>query len=179
MQFLDHVATQEEAILTFNSSNMQLAVHSDESFLRKPKARSRAGGHFFLSNDSTILPNNGAILNIAHIIRHVMPSATKVKLAALYIMAREAVYICIILEEMGHEKPPTPLQTDASMAEAVTNGKVQPKHTQSMNMQLHWLCDRECKKQFQIYWRPGKLNYADYWTKHHSGPHHHNMRIFF
>ena len=107
MQFLDYITTQEEAILTFNASNMQLAVHSNASYLIKPKARSRAGGHFFLSNNSLIPPNNGAILNITHIIRHVMSSATEAMLAALYIMAREAVYIRIILEEMGHAQPPT------------------------------------------------------------------------
>jgi hypothetical protein len=138
-QFLDYIATQEEAVLTFSASNMKLAVHSDASYLSKPKARSRAGGHFFLSNDSTIPPNNGVIFNIAHIIRHVMSSATEAELAALYIMAREAVYIQIILEEMGHAQPPTPLHTDNAMAEAITNGKVQPKRTKAMNMQLHWL----------------------------------------
>ena len=91
-------------------------------------------------------------------------------------MAREAVYICIIPEEMGHTQPPTPLQTDKAMVEAVTNGKVQPKRTKAMAMRLHWLCDPEFQKQFRIYWQPGKLNYADYWTKHHSGTHHQNMR---
>ena len=137
MQFLDYVVTQEEAIITFNASNMKLAVHSDAIYLSKPKAQSRAGGHVFLSNDALIPPNNRAILNVAHIIRHVMSSETEVKLAALYIMAREAVYIRIILEEMGHKQPPTPLQTDNAMAEAVTNGKVQPKRTKAMDMRLH------------------------------------------
>ena len=113
---------------------MKLAVHSNASYLSERKARSRAGGHFFLSNDSTIPPNNGVILNIAHIIRYVMSSATKAGLAALYIMAREAVYIRIILEERGHAQPPTPLPTDNAMAEAVTNGKVQPKCTKAMYM---------------------------------------------
>ena len=129
-------------------------------------------GHFFLSNDALIPPNNGAILNVAHIIRHVMSSATEAELAALYIMAREAVYIRIILEEMGHKQPPTPLQTDNAMAEAVTNGKVQPKRTKAMDIRLHWLRDWECQKQFRIYWRPGKLKYADYWTKNHAGTYH-------
>ena len=116
-------------------------VHSDASYLSDTKARSRARGHFFLSNDSTIPPNNGAILNIAHIIRHVMSSATKAKLAALYIMAGEAVYIQIILEEMGHAQLPTSLQTENAMAEAITNGKVQPKRTKAMDIRLHWLYD--------------------------------------
>ena len=47
MEFLDYVATQEEAILTFGANDMKLVVHSNASYLSKPKARSRAGGHFF------------------------------------------------------------------------------------------------------------------------------------
>eukprot|EP00804_Cyclotella_cryptica_P003427 CCRYP_018557-RA/>CCRYP_018557-RA protein AED:0.40 eAED:0.42 QI:0/0/0/1/0/0/5/0/472 len=126
----------------------------------------------FLSHDEKVPRNNGAILNIAHIIKHVMSSATEAELAALYIMAREAVYIRIILEEMGHKQPPTPIQTDNAMADAVINGKVQPKRTKAMDMRFHWLRDRECQAQFKFYWRPGKTNYADYWTKHHSATHH-------
>ena len=176
IQLLDYLATQEEAVLTFTAGDMVLAAHSDASYLSEPKARSRAGGHFFLSSNATIPQNNGAVLNIAHIIKHVMTSATEAELAALYIMAREAVYIRIILEEMGHKQPPTPLQTDNSMAEAVINGKITPKRTKAMDMRFHWLRDRECQEQFRIYWRPGKLNYADYWTKHHPATHHQNIR---
>ena len=54
------------------------------------------------------------------------------------------------------------------MADGVVNGKITPKRTKAMDMQLHWLRDRECQKQFRIYWRLGKLNYADYLTKHHQ-----------
>ena len=51
-------------------------------------------------------------------------------------MAREAVYIRIILEELGHKQPPTPLQTDNAMADAVVNGKIQPKRTKAMDMRF-------------------------------------------
>ena len=176
LQLLDYLASQEEAVITYNASEMILAAHSDASYLSEPQARSRAGGHFFLSSNAEIPPNNGAVLNIAHIIKHVMSSATEAELGALYIMAREAVYIRIILEEMGHKQPPTPLQTDNSMADGVVNGKIQPKRTKAMDMRFHWLRDRECQEQFRIYWRPGKLNYADYWTKHHPAKHHKNIR---
>jgi len=70
---------------------MKLAARSNASYLREAFGRSRAGGHFFLSNVLYIPPNNGAILNIAHIIKHVISSATKAELAALYIIASEAV----------------------------------------------------------------------------------------
>ena len=56
-----------------------------------------------------------------------MTSAAEAKLAAHYIMAREAVYIRIILEEMGYNQLPTPLKTDNAMTDAVRNGKIQPK----------------------------------------------------
>ena len=45
-----------------------------------------------------------------------------------------------------------------------------------MDMRFHWLRDRECQRQFRIYWRPGELNYADYWTKPHPVKHHQNIR---
>ena len=91
-------------------------------------------------------------------------------------MTREAVYIRIILEEMGHRQPPTPLQTNSLMADAVCNGNIQPKRTKAMDMRFHWLRDKECQKQFRIYWRQGKLNYADYWTKHHPAAHQKGVR---
>ena len=55
-QMLDYIVTQEEAIRTYSQSDMKLEVHSNASYLSRPNARSRAGGHFFLSkknNDTT------------------------------------------------------------------------------------------------------------------------------
>jgi hypothetical protein len=105
-----------------------------------------------------------------------MSSATEAEFAGLYIMAHKAVYIRIILEELGHTQPPTPLQTDNAMADGVINGKVQPKQTKAMDMRFHWLCNWECQQQFRIYWQPRKLNYANYWTKHHPETHHRNIQ---
>ena len=65
LQLLDYLATQEDAVLSYHASNMVLAVHSNASYLSEPEACSRAGGHFFLSSDTTIPPNNEAVLNIA------------------------------------------------------------------------------------------------------------------
>ena len=50
---MDYVASHPDAILTYNASNMMLNVHSDASYLTERKARSRAGGHFFMASDST------------------------------------------------------------------------------------------------------------------------------
>ena len=104
-QLLDFVASQEEAVLTYRASDMILAVHSDAGYLNETKARSRAGGHFFLTSDVAYPPNNGAILDIAQIIDAVMSSAAEAELGALFINAREAVHLRRILAEMGHPQP--------------------------------------------------------------------------
>ena len=141
-QFLDYCASQDDAIITYKKIDMKLAAHSDAGYLNEPKARSRAGGHFYLSNNATHPANNGSVLNISQIIKAVMSSAAEAELGALYINAREAVYIRIILEAMGHKQNRTPIQTDNSTSEGVINNTIQPKRTKSMDMRFHWLRDR-------------------------------------
>jgi hypothetical protein len=80
---LDYVATNLEAILTYESSDMILAAHSDASYLSEANARSRVGGHFFCSSDISDPPNNGAVLNISKILKAVMSSAAEAELWAL------------------------------------------------------------------------------------------------
>ena len=128
-QLLDYLATHKDTLITYNSRNIKLAVHIAASYISEPQARIGTGDHFFLSNEATIPQNNRAVLNIAHIIKHIMTSATEAELAALYIIPRESVYIIIISEEMGYKQPPTTLQRDDEIAEVVIKGIVQQKRT--------------------------------------------------
>ena len=178
-QFLDYAATQEDAVITYRKSNMVLAIHSDASYLSEPKARSRAGGHFFLSEDQKDPNDNGAVHTVAKIIKAVMSSAAEAELGGLFINAKTAVPIRKTLEELGHPQPPTPIQTDNSTACGVVNNEIQPKATKAMDMRFYWLKDREARNQFRIYWRQGKLNKGDYVTKHHPAIHHQTIRSTF
>jgi hypothetical protein len=45
-----------------------------------------------------------------------------------------------------------------------------------MDMRYHWLADRVCQKQFDVYWSQGRENIGDYHTKHHLAKHHKDMR---
>ena len=175
-QLLDYCSSQEEAVLTYHASGMVLVIHSDAGYLNERKSRSRAGGHFFLSSDIQNPPNNGAVLTIAQIIDAIMSSAAEAELGAIFIDAKEAVHMRRILQEMGHTQPQTPIQTDNLTAEGVINSRIQPKRTKSMDMHFEWLLDREQQGQFKIYWKPGKTNLADYFTKHHPPAHHRNVR---
>ena len=83
--FLDYAASHPDAIITLNAIDMVLAGHIDASYLSESKARSRAVGHFFLSKNSSKLPNNGAVLTIAQIVKAVVSSVEEAKLGSLYI----------------------------------------------------------------------------------------------
>jgi hypothetical protein len=57
--FLDYAATKEPAVTTYRASDMVLAIHSDTGYLNEEGARSRAGGHHFLSENVASPSNNG------------------------------------------------------------------------------------------------------------------------
>ena len=156
---------------------MIYSIHSDAGYLNEANARSRAGGHHYLSTNQPFPPNNGAILTVSEIIKEVMSSAAEAELGALYVNARKGVEIRNILWESGHRQPPTPIQMDNSTAESIVNSRIQPKRTKAMDMHFHWLRDRSVNQdQFRFLWRPGNTNLADYWTKHHPASHHRNIQ---
>jgi hypothetical protein len=151
-------------------------VHSDASYLSEPKARSRAGGHYFLSDNSKDPTDNGAVLNVAQVIKNVMSSAAEAEIGALFLNSRQAIPARTTLEEMGHKQPPTPIQTDNTTALGFVSKNLQPKATKSTDMRFWWMRDRSDQKQFRYYWGAGKGNRADYWTKHFCAAHHREKR---
>ena len=64
----------------------------------------------------------------------VMSSAAEAKLGALFVNAKEAVYLRRMSADMGYPQPQTPIQTDNSTAEGVINSRVRPKRTKAMDM---------------------------------------------
>jgi hypothetical protein len=88
------------------------------------------------------------------LIKAVISLAAEVELEALYLNAKEAVYLQQILTEMGHPQPRTPIQTDNLTAEEIVNHKIQPKQTKAINcasigyttvklkVNFKYICDR-------------------------------------
>ena len=130
------MATQEEAVLTFQASDMILAIHSNASYLSEPKSRSQARGHMFMAGHEEIPTNNGAVLNISQIIQAVISSAAEAEIGALFINAKTAVSIRQTLIELGHPQPRTPMQTDNATAHALLTNKILPKALKAMDMQF-------------------------------------------
>ena len=94
--FLTYAATQPDAIISYQTSSMSLHIDSDASYLLVTKARSRVGGHYFLSSPSAkhdqpptdILPHNGPIYDVFNIICNVMSSAAEAECGALFINSK-------------------------------------------------------------------------------------------
>jgi hypothetical protein len=107
-QLLDYAATHPDTIVTYHASHMVLVAHSDALYHSESKARSRAGGHFFMSSNVDTPPNNGAVMTILQIIKAVLSSATKAEVGALFINCRKAVPARQLLEFLGHPQTPTP-----------------------------------------------------------------------
>jgi hypothetical protein len=107
-----------------------------------------------------------------------MSLAAEAKIGALYINCWEAVPACHTLEFLGHPQPPTPNQTNNTMALGIVNNIVMKK-LKAMDMKYHWLWDRISQKQFCHYWALGNENKGDYITKYHALIHHKTMRSTF
>ena len=148
-QLLDYVATHPSAGIRFHASNMILAVRTNASYLSKPGGKSRAAGHFYLTNHNDEAFNNETVLTLSSIIKHVMSSALEAELATLYYGCKQAIPICIALEEMGHKQPtPTPVTTDNVTAQGLTTGTMAPKASKLNNQWFNWLKCRNAQRQF-------------------------------
>ena len=77
---------------------------------------------------------------------------------------------------MEHPQPPTPIQTDNTTAAGIVNSSIRPKRSKAMDMRFHWMQDRCNQGHFLVYWKQGKNNLADYFSKHHPAHHHKHMR---
>jgi hypothetical protein len=144
--------------------------------LSEPEARSLTGGHFYLgSKEGRQQQINGPILCLSSIIKHIMYSAVEAEVGSIFNNAKEAAPLRVMLEEMGHQQPPTPIQTDNSTAYIILNNKVNQKRSNAMYIWFYWVRDQISQEQYKVYWEPGGENLVDYFTKHHSPTHHRHM----
>jgi hypothetical protein len=181
---LDYLATHPDATIRYNASDMILSVCSDAAYLVLPNARSRAAGLFFLANrhGATSTPPapkpNGPVHVLCKTLRTVAASASEAETGALFLNAQEAVPMITALQEMGHPQPPTgtPLETDNATAHGILHAQVRMRKSKAFDMRYHWLKDRIAQGQFNLYWKKGATNAADYFSKHHPPAHHRRER---
>jgi hypothetical protein len=72
-------------------------------------------GYYFLGSvpqDGQPIKLNGAIFTFCGILKCVVASAAEAELAALFLNCKEGKIVRLILEELGHPQPPTPVHCD-------------------------------------------------------------------
>jgi hypothetical protein len=134
-QLLDYLATHPDATNRYHASNMTLHIHSDASYLSVSNARSRLGGLFFLGNKTPKHDKlNGSILNIASVIKNLVPSAAESEVGACFHNAQSGAPLRVTLTELGHIQPTTPIRTDKSTAFGILNETIKQKRSKTMDM---------------------------------------------
>jgi hypothetical protein len=159
IHFLNYAAWRPGSKIRYVASDMVLHVHSDASYLTEREARSRAGGHFFLSSnpkDEPIL--NVPIMSVIKTIRAVMSSAAEAEVGATFYNCKEAAPLRTALEELGHAQPPDPVQVDNVTAVGIANRTVKQVRSRAMDMRFYSIQDRIDQDQFHIFWAPAKTN---------------------
>ena len=179
---LDYIASHPDATVRFYPSSMILNIHSDASYLTEPNGRSRVAGHYFLGEkpkDNEPISLNGAIYAFCGILKIVVTSAAEAELAALFLNAKEGKIIRLILEELGHHQPPTPMHCDNKTATGIANDTVKKQRSRSMEMRFFFITDQVNRGLFDVQWHPGQENLADYYTKHFDARHHQEVRPWY
>ena len=103
-----------------------------------------------MESDEENVENNGAVLNIAEIIRNMVTSAASAEIGALFINTRQAFPAFNLLQEMGHKQPATPTQTDNTTALGFVTKNLNPKATKSEDMNYWYLRDKKTKSSSTI-----------------------------
>ena len=150
---------------------MMLALHSDASYLSEPESKSRAAGYFFLLKQNNESFNNGAIMTLSKIIKHVMLSTSEAETAAIFYNFKAALPLRVSLEEMEHEQPKTPVTTDNTTSHGLNKKTMISKRAKSYNMRFNLLKFREALNQFDLVCRKVKINRANYHIKRHPTQH--------
>ena len=182
---MDYAATQPDTVIWFHASDMCLHIDSDAAYLVQPKARNRAAGHFFRSDNppsDNIPPTpspNGPILAKCQTIRTVMASASESKNGAIFFNGQQTVPIHTSLTKMGHPQPPTPIKKDNTTSYGILTGNMRWKRSKAFDMRFQWMRCRIKKNQLCLYWQKGNGNLVDYFTKHLPTEQHNRIRYIY
>ena len=104
--------------------------------------------------------------------KNVVSSAAEAEFGALFHNTKESEVIRVILGDLGHSQPSTPLQADNKCTVGISNDSVKQKRSKAVDMRYYWVCDCVFQGHFNVYWKPGTENYGDYFTKYFAHARH-------
>ena len=156
---LNYALTHLNTKIQYTASDIIHHIHSDASYLSKPRSHSRAGGHYLLGDkrpDMSKPPTtrtrlNGPIHSISQIMSNEMSSAAKSEIGAGYINGQEAVPIRTLLLGLVHSQLAIPIQVNNFTADGFDNNTIKQKRSIAIDICFYWIRNRTIQGQFLIY----------------------------
>ncbi len=105
--------------------------------------------------------------------------AAEAELGALILNAQEAKVFHLVLDELGHPQPPTPIHIDNTTTVGIVNNTIKCQQSRAMKMRYFWLLDRESQKYFKFYYQFSQENLGDYPSRHHTANIHQHVRPYY
>ena len=132
---MNYLASNPHIEIQYRESGMQLAIHSDASYISVFQARSRSSGVHFISvgppdpnnPEDFVSTINGILLVVCNIMRNIMASAAEAEYGTIFVNAQTAVPIRTTLTEMGWKQGPTAIQVDNSTAVGISTKEFRQK----------------------------------------------------
>ena len=125
-RLLQYCAQYPNNELVFTACDMRLFIQSDASYLSRPKARSVAGGVFYLSNNHQPTYINGPCLALSTNIPVIVSSVAEAEYAAVFMNAKEGAAIRAILDSIGYPQPTTEILCDNLCAVGLASNTLTP-----------------------------------------------------
>ena len=104
--------------------------------------------------------------------QQVLSSATEVEVGATFYGCQDPIPLRNTLADLGHVQGATLIITDNECREGILNNTVRQIRSKAMDMRFYWVKCRIAQGQFELLWRSGRENLADYFTKLHAKVHH-------
>ena len=93
--------------------------------------------------------------------------------------AKEGEILRLILEELGHPQPPTPIHCNIKTAAGIANDTVEKYRSRWIEIRVCWITDQVKQNIFDVQWHPRQGNLGDYYTKAFDGKHHREVRPWY
>lgn len=175
LHFLAYAVSNPAALIVYRASSMILWIHSDAAFLTEWKARSRTAGIFYLGFSGIDDPINGVLDAQSVIMKNVVPSVAEAEYGSIFANAQYGIPLRNMLADFGYPQPPTIIVTDNACAMGIANKTLKARRSKSMDVRFHWIQDQIKLRNYQVVWRPGSQNLADFVSKIHPPSHNEAM----
>jgi hypothetical protein len=164
-QYLANPANRNRC-LRYERSDMQLRAVSDASYGTETRFRSRTGGFIYLGRNDDEEWINAPIEIICSVQQNVCTCTVEAEYVALFDIGTRLIYLKELIQGMGYTQQTIEIECDNQGAVGIATLTKNNRKMRHIAMRYHWTREQVLQKVFDIIWRTGKNNKADYATKY-------------